>query len=121
MPRPREITSGSTSSPDPRLRAMVDHLSDRDLQNLRRGGHDYIKLYAAYKHATEHKGRPTVILAKTVKGWALGEGFLGKNVTHQLKKMSLTSCRVLCPLELPITDKQLKMRRIITPGRRALK
>lgn len=103
--------------PDPRLRAMVDHLSDRDLQNLRRGGHDYIKLYAAYKHATEHKGRPTVILAKTVKGWALGEGFLGKNVTHQLKKMSLDQLREFCALlELPITDKQLEDAPYYHPG-----
>ena len=79
--------------PDPRLRKLVEHLSDRDLQNLRRGGHDYRKLYAAYKLAVEHKGSPTVILAKTVKGWALGEGFLGKNVTHQLKKMNLDQLR----------------------------
>ena len=79
--------------PDPRLRKLVEHLSDRDLQNLRRGGHDSRKLYAAYKLAVEHKGSPTVILAKTVKGWALGEGFLGKNVTHQLKKMNLDQLR----------------------------
>ena len=58
--------------PDPRLRAMVEHLSDEDLQNLPRGGHDYQKLYAAYQAAVETKGVPTVILAKTIKGWTLG-------------------------------------------------
>ena len=76
--------------PDPRLRAMVQHLSDHDLQNLPRGGHDYRKLYAAYKAAAENlgSGAPTVILAKTIKGWTLGEGFEGRNATHQIKKMT---------------------------------
>lgn len=74
--------------PDPRLRKLVEHLSDDDLRNLPRGGHDYQKVYAAYKAATEHKGQPTVILAKTVKGWTLGPGFEGRNSTHQIKKMS---------------------------------
>ena len=58
--------------PDPRLRRMVEHLSDDDLRTLPRGGHDYRKLYAAYKMAVEHEGSPTVILAKTIKGWTLG-------------------------------------------------
>jgi pyruvate dehydrogenase E1 component len=74
--------------PDPRLRKLVDHLTDDDLRNLPRGGHDYQKVFAAYKAATEHKGQPTVILAKTVKGWTLGPGFEGRNSTHQIKKMS---------------------------------
>ena len=74
--------------PDPRLRAMVEHLSDTELQNLPRGGHDYQKLYAAYQAAVETKGVPTVILAKTVKGWTLGSGFEGRNSTHQIKKMT---------------------------------
>jgi len=74
--------------PDPRLRQMVAHLSDQDLVNLPRGGHDYRKLYAAYKAATEHTGQPTVILAKTVKGWALGPEFEARNATHQIKKMT---------------------------------
>ena len=60
--------------PDPRLRKLVEHLSDDDLRNLPRGGHDYQKVYAAYKAAIEHHGQPTVILAKTVKGWTLGAG-----------------------------------------------
>ncbi len=80
--------------PDPRLRAMVEHLSDDDLRNLPRGGHDYHKLYAAYKAAVEHPGAPTVILAKTIKGWALGPDFEARNATHQLKKMSKKELRV---------------------------
>ncbi len=103
--------------PDPRLRKLVEHLSDRDLQNLRRGGHDYRKLYSAYKLATENKDSPTVILAKTVKGWALGEGFLGKNVTHQLKKMNLDQLREFRNLlELPITERQLQEAPYYHPG-----
>jgi pyruvate dehydrogenase E1 component len=76
--------------PDPRLREMVAHLSDDELRNLPRGGHDYRKLYAAYKAAVENigTGAPTVILAKTIKGWTLGEGFEGRNATHQIKKMT---------------------------------
>jgi pyruvate dehydrogenase E1 component len=75
--------------PDPRLRRLVEHLSDDDLRNLPRGGHDYQKVYAAYKAATEHEGQPTVILAKTIKGWTLGPGFEGRNATHQIKKMTV--------------------------------
>src|SRR5438105_2940435 len=74
--------------PDPRLRKMVEHLSDEDLRWLPRGGHDYRKLYAAYKAATELEGAPTVILAKTVKGWTLGSEVEGRNATHQIKKMT---------------------------------
>jgi len=76
--------------PDPRLRQMVSHLSDDELRSLPRGGHDYQKLYAAYRAATENlgSGRPTVILCKTVKGWTLGPGFEGRNATHQIKKMT---------------------------------
>ena len=74
--------------PDPRLRKLVEHLSDEDLRVLPRGGHDYQKVYAAFKAATEVTGQPTVILAKTIKGWTLGEGFEGRNATHQIKKMS---------------------------------
>jgi pyruvate dehydrogenase E1 component len=74
--------------PDPRLRAMVEHLTDDDLRNLPRGGHDYRKLYAAYSAAIEKNGAPTVILAKTIKGWTLGPGFEAVNATHQIKEMS---------------------------------
>ena len=74
--------------PDPRLRKMVEHLSDDELRKLSRGGHDYRKLYAAYKAAAEHEGTPTVILAKTIKGWTLGPDFEARNATHQIKKMT---------------------------------
>jgi len=74
--------------PDPRLRKMVAHLNDRQLEDLPRGGHDYLKLYAAYKAAVEATDRPTVILAKTIKGWTLGEGLEARNATHQVKKMT---------------------------------
>jgi len=74
--------------PDPRLRKMVEHLSDDELRSLPRGGHDYRKLYAAYKLATEQRGAPTVILAKTIKGWTLGPEIEARNATHQIKKMT---------------------------------
>ena len=74
---------------DPRTRKMVEHLSDDEIWTLKRGGHDYRKLYAAYKAATEHTGQPTVILAKTIKGWTLGSHFEGRNATHQMKKLTL--------------------------------
>ena len=74
--------------PDPRLKRMVAHLTDDQLWRLRRGGHDYRKVYAAYKVATEVRDAPTVILAKTVKGWALGPEFEARNATHQIKKMT---------------------------------
>jgi pyruvate dehydrogenase E1 component len=67
---------------------MVAHLSDPEIWGLKRGGHDYRKLYAAYQAATEHRGRPTVILAKTIKGWTLGSHFEGRNSTHQMKKLT---------------------------------
>ena len=81
--------------PDPRLRKMVEHLSDIDLQQLPRGGHDYRKLYAAYKMATDQSGPPTVILAKTIKGWTLGPEIEGRNATHQIKKMTREQLRLL--------------------------
>ena len=81
--------------PDPRLRRMVDHLTDEELRALPRGGHDYRKLYAAYKAATELKGAPTVILAKTIKGWTLGPDVEARNATHQIKKMTMAQLREL--------------------------
>jgi pyruvate dehydrogenase E1 component len=73
---------------DPRLLDMVRHLSDDDLKRMRLGGHDPIKVYAGYKAAVEHKGQPTVILARTIKGYGLGEAGEGKNITHQQKKLN---------------------------------
>jgi pyruvate dehydrogenase E1 component len=81
--------------PDPRLRRMVDHLTDDELRTLPRGGHDNRKLYAAYKAATGLTGAPTVILAKTVKGWTLGPDVEARNATHQIKKMTVAQLRVL--------------------------
>ncbi len=81
--------------PDPRLRKMVEDLSDDELVTLPRGGHDYRKLYAAYKLATEQKGAPTVILAKTIKGWTLGPEIEARNATHQIKKMTKAQLRAL--------------------------
>ena len=74
---------------DPRTRKMVENYSDDEIWNLKRGGHDYRKLYAAYQAAVNHTGQPTVILAKTVKGWTLGSHFEGRNATHQMKKLTL--------------------------------
>jgi pyruvate dehydrogenase E1 component len=74
--------------PDPRLRRLVEHMSDDEIWALRRGGLDYRKVYAAYKYATENRGAPTVILAKTIKGWTLGPDVEGRNATHQIKKLT---------------------------------
>ncbi|MBK5221350.1 MAG: pyruvate dehydrogenase (acetyl-transferring), homodimeric type [Acidimicrobiia bacterium] len=81
--------------PDPRLRAMVENLTDEEIRMLPRGGHDYRKLYAAYKAATELEGAPTVILAKTIKGWTLGPDVEGRNATHQIKKMTQLQLRLM--------------------------
>jgi pyruvate dehydrogenase E1 component len=94
---------------DPRLRAMVEHLSDDQLRNLSRGGHDYRKVYAAFKAATEQTGQPTVILAHTVKGWTLGKGFEGRNSTHQMKKLNTDELKALRDrLYIDISDKALE-------------
>jgi pyruvate dehydrogenase E1 component len=82
--------------PDPRLRKLVEHLSDEDLRQLPRGGHDYRKLYAAYAAATRTTGQPTAILAKTVKGWTLGPEVESRNATHQVKKMTSAQLVALC-------------------------
>ena len=98
--------------PDPRLREMVSHLSDDDLRTLPRGGHDYRKLYAAFRAASENlgSGRPTAILCKTVKGWTLGHEIEGRNATHQIKKMTddqLRTLRDTLHLENEIPDEAL--------------
>jgi pyruvate dehydrogenase E1 component len=103
--------------PDPRLKALVSDLSDDDLARLRRGGHDYRKVYAAYQAATEFKGAPTVILAKTVKGWTLGPGVEARNMTHQAKKLSEAELKVFRDrLELPIPDDKLHDAPYYHPG-----
>ena len=72
---------------DARLRKMVENMSDRDIELLPRGGHDYRKVYAAFDAAAKHVGQPTVILAHTIKGWTI-EALEGKNATHQMKKLN---------------------------------
>ncbi len=72
----------------PELLKLVEHMSDDEIARLPRGGHDPVKMYNAYKRAIETKGQPTVILAKTVKGYGLGEAGEGKNITHQQKKLN---------------------------------
>jgi pyruvate dehydrogenase E1 component len=93
---------------DPRTAAMVANYSDDDIWNLKRGGHDYRKLYAAYLAATQKNGKPTVILAKTVKGWTLGSHFEARNSTHQMKKMTLEDITEFRDrLEIPLPDSAL--------------
>src|SRR4051794_27050543 len=103
--------------PDPRLRRLVEHLTDDDLAKLRRGGHDYRKVFAAFKSATEFRGGPTVVLAHTVKGWTLGPGVEARNITHQAKKLSEAELRIFRDrLELPIPDAKLKDAPYYPPG-----
>ncbi|HET8956876.1 MAG TPA: pyruvate dehydrogenase (acetyl-transferring), homodimeric type, partial [Microcella sp.] len=94
---------------DPRTAAMVADMSDDEIWRLKRGGHDYRKVYAAYKAAVEHKGQPTVILAKTVKGYGLGPSFEGRNATHQMKKLTLDNLKQFRDeMRIPVTDAQLE-------------
>ncbi|MGA9452857.1 MAG: pyruvate dehydrogenase (acetyl-transferring), homodimeric type [Verrucomicrobiia bacterium] len=89
----------------PELLELVNHLSDEQIRKLLRGGHDARKMYAAYKMAVEHKGQPTVILAKTVKGYGLGEAGEGKNISHQQKKMNEKELREFRErFNIPISD-----------------
>ena len=94
---------------DPRTLEMVKEYSDDQLWGLKRGGHDYRKVYAAFKAASEHKGQPTVILAKTVKGYGLGPSFEGRNATHQMKKLTLDNLKQFRDvMHIPITDAALE-------------
>ncbi|MFM1818600.1 MAG: hypothetical protein RIS61_198 [Actinomycetota bacterium] len=93
---------------DPRTKAMVEDWSDDKIWALRRGGHDYQKLFAAYQAAMSHTGQPTVILAKTIKGWTLGSHFEGRNATHQMKKLTVEDLQKFRDtLQLEIPDSQL--------------
>ena len=89
---------------------MVENWTDESIYwDLKRGGHDYRKVYAAYKAAMEHTGQPTVILAKTIKGYGLGSHFAGRNATHQMKKMTLDDLKGFRDsLRIPISDEQLE-------------
>ena len=96
--------------PDPRLQRMVEHLSDDELRTLPRGGHDYRKLYAAYKMAVEHEGSPTVILAKTIKGWTLGAD-ASSRATRRTRSRSSPRGELKAfrdRLQLPIPDAELE-------------
>ncbi len=93
---------------DPRTKALAANMTDEEIWRLRRGGHDYRKVYAAYRAATQHKGQPTVVLAKTIKGFGLGPSFQGRNATHQMKKMTMQNLKEFRDsLRIPITDEQL--------------
>ncbi|MBG6084651.1 pyruvate dehydrogenase (acetyl-transferring), homodimeric type [Zhihengliuella flava] len=101
----REHFFGST----PATKEMVAGMSDDEIWNLKRGGHDYHKVYAAYRAATEFTGKPTVILAKTVKGYGLGPHFEARNATHQMKKLTLEDLKSFRDyLRIPISDEELE-------------
>ena len=93
----------------PELKSMVAHMSDDEIWGMTRGGHDPLKVYAAYKAASEHKGQPTVILAKTVKGYGMGESGEGQMISHQAKKMNEEALRQFRDrFQIPVSDEALK-------------
>ena len=92
----------------PELLKLVEHLSDEEIHKIKRGGHDVEKVYAAYKAATEHKGAPTVILAKTIKGYGMGEAGEGKNLSHGQKKMNEDELRAFrTRFAIPLSDEEV--------------
>ncbi|HLR93239.1 MAG TPA: pyruvate dehydrogenase (acetyl-transferring), homodimeric type [Jiangellaceae bacterium] len=94
---------------DERTRSMVEDMTDEQIWGLKRGGHDYQKLYAAYDAATKHTGQPTVILAKTIKGWTLGSHFEARNATHQMKKLTVDDLKLFRDrLYLDVPDSALE-------------
>jgi pyruvate dehydrogenase E1 component len=93
---------------------MVADMSDDEIWALNRGGHDPQKVYAAYKRRSKHTGQPTVILAKTIKGYGMGEAGEGQNITHQQKKMNEEALRAFRDrFELPLTDEQVARRAVL--------
>ena len=101
----------------PELKAMVANWSDDDVWRLNRGGHDPHKIYAAYHAAVNHAGQPTVILAKTIKGYGMGEAGEAQNITHQQKKMGTTSLKAFRDrFRLPLSDEQVDKLEYINPG-----
>ena len=93
----------------PELREMVSAMSDSDIWRLNRGGHDPHKVYAAYAAATSHKGQPSVVLAKTVKGYGMGDAGEGQNITHQQKSMDVEALKAFrSRFDLPISDKEVE-------------
>ncbi len=102
---------------DPRLLDMVKHLTDDEVKKLTLGGHDPSKVYNAYKAAVEHKGAPTVVLARTIKGYGLGEAGEGKNITHQQKKMSEEQLRAFrTRFAIPVSDAEIAKAPFYRPG-----
>ena len=101
---------------DPRTKALVERMTDDEIWALKRGGHDYRKIYAAYKAAREHTGQPTVILAHTIKGYGLGSGFAGRNSTHQMKKLKADELKTLRDsLHIPVSDEQIDANPYLPP------
>ncbi len=93
----------------PETRAMVANMSDEQVYNLKRGGHDSLKVHAAYRAAMDHKGQPTVILAKTVKGFGMGSAGEGQNIAHQKKKLDIDDIRMFRDrFNIPVADKDLE-------------
>ncbi len=93
----------------PETKELVADMSDDEIWALKRGAHDYHKVYAAYKAALEHKGRPTVILAQSIKGYGLGTHFEGRNATHQMKKLTMDDLKTFRDhLRIPISDEELE-------------
>ncbi|RFA12790.1 pyruvate dehydrogenase (acetyl-transferring), homodimeric type [Subtercola boreus] len=101
---------------DPRALKLIEDYSDDQVWGLKRGGHDYRKVYAAFKAASEHKGQPTVILAHTIKGYGLGKSFEGRNATHQMKKMTLDNLKQFRDeMHIPITNAKLEENPYLPP------
>jgi pyruvate dehydrogenase E1 component len=102
---------------DPQLKEMVAHLSDADIWRLNRGGHDAVKVYSAYHQAVNHKGRPTVILVKTVKGYGMGAAGEGQNITHQKKKLEQDDLKAFRDrFNIPIGDEDLENLKYFKPA-----
>jgi len=100
----------------PETKALVANMTDEDIWRLNRGGHDPHKLFTAYKAAVEHKGQPTLILAKTVKGYGMGESGEGTNSTHQQKKMDMVSLKKMRDrFGIPLTDEQVEALEYVKP------
>ncbi|WP_295819378.1 pyruvate dehydrogenase (acetyl-transferring), homodimeric type [uncultured Deinococcus sp.] len=101
----------------PELKALIEGWSDADLELLNRGGHDIHKIYAAYASAVKHKGSPTIIIPRTIKGYGLGESAQARNVAHQVKKLDFSTLKDLRDLlELPLTDEQVEHMEYYHPG-----
>ena len=107
--RPGSFTREHFFGTQPELRAMVANLTDEDIAQLNRGGHDPTKIYNAYLRAVRHEGQPTVVLAKTVKGYGMGEAGEGQNITHQQKKMGASALKAFRDrYRIPIPDDRIE-------------